>query len=92
VLTRRRRVEEVANVVAGAEDGFVALNHHHAHGRIVDGLLQRVGHGPVHRGRDRIFLVHPVQGDGHHTGIGVGQDVLGGVAHCSASFTKSSRS
>jgi hypothetical protein len=69
-----RLVQEVGDVVAGRKNRFMALDHHHAHRRVVVGRFERVGHGAVHGGGDGIFLVQAVQRDGHHAGVDVAQD------------------
>ena len=71
-------VQKVTNVIAGAENGFMALEHNGTYCRVGFGLRQRVRHAGVHGGGDGVFLVHPVQGDGQNTGAGVGQDVAHG--------------
>ena len=75
VHRRRRLVQKITNVVAGTEDRFVALNHQNTDGgiglRLVDGLR----HGGVHVARDGILFVEAVEGEGHHSGVDVGQDV-----------------
>jgi hypothetical protein len=90
VLAGRRLVQEVADVVAGREHGLVALQHDHAHRGVVARLLDRVGQRAVHGRGDGVLALQPVEGDGHHAGFGVGEDVA--HAHCSASLTKSRRS
>ncbi|MPM80982.1 hypothetical protein SDC9_128033 [bioreactor metagenome] len=77
----RRTLQEIADVVARAEDCHVALDHHHPHSCIALGGLQCVGQLGVHVGGDGVFLVHAVEGDGGDTVLLVDQDVLGRRAH-----------
>jgi hypothetical protein len=84
LLRGGRLVQEVANVIARAEDALMPLKHHHAHGWIGRRLRQRFGHGRVHGRGDGVFLVQSVEGDGHHPRINVGQDVRHG-GPCSVS-------
>jgi hypothetical protein len=52
----RRLVQEVADVVAGAEDGFMPLNTTTRTAASGCSGLQRVGHGAVHGGVMEFFL------------------------------------
>jgi len=70
-----RLLEEVADVVARAENGFIALNHHHPNGRIAGGRLHGISHGRVHVGGDGVLAGQAVEADGAHTGFGVNEDV-----------------
>ena len=81
ILRGRGLLQKVANVVARAEDGYVALEHHHAHAGVLLSSGQGVSHGGIHRGGDGVLLVHPVEGDGGHAGFGVDEDVFGGFGH-----------
>ena len=74
-------LEEVANIVARAEDGDVALEHHHAHGRIVLGCCQGACHFAVHGFGEGVLLAGTVEGDGANAFLGVHEDVLLGIAH-----------
>src|SRR6185369_5618959 len=88
-----RAVQEIADVVAGAEHGLVPLHDHHANGGVRLGGDQCIGHGGVHRQGDRVLAFEPVQGDGHHAAFGV--DKYFATAHgfaSNSSLTKSSRS
>ena len=68
--------EKVANVIARAEHGGIALQHHHTHGLVGRSAAQRFGQRRIHGLGDGVFLVHTVEGNGAYTGFGVHQDVL----------------
>src|SRR5207245_10513658 len=74
----RRIVQEIADVVTGGKNGFMALNHHRAHGGVVKGGFQCIGQGAIHGGGDGVFLVHAAQRDGHHARVNVAEDFRNG--------------
>ena len=72
-LRGRLALQKVANVIASAKHGDVALDDRDADGGVIFGLLQGVGHGAIHGLCERVFLVRAVDGEGHHAVGGVGQ-------------------
>ena len=56
ILRGRGLLQKVANVVTSAEDGHIALEHHHAHAGVLLSSGQGVSHGGIHRGGDGVFL------------------------------------
>ena len=81
-LRRGFALEKVADVIASTEYRYIALDDGDADRGVALGLLQRVGHSPVHGLGERVFLVRAVDGEGHHAVSGVGQNVL----HLGGSF------
>jgi hypothetical protein len=76
LLRGRLALQEIANVVAGAEHRDVALDDRDTDSGVGLGLLQTFGHGGVHGGGEGILLLHAVDGEGQHAVCDVGQDVV----------------
>ena len=68
VLVKRqlRVASHLTQVVTGAERTSAGSQHHHAALRVIRHLLQSVGQGGHHLGRQRIEAVRSIQGQAHH--------------------------
>ena len=75
VVARGRVVEEVLEVIAGGVDVGAALEEHHAHAGIGIRRLERVGHGLVHRGGNRVLFGGAIEGDGQYAAFTADGDV-----------------
>jgi hypothetical protein len=75
VLALRRVREEVVQVVAGGEAIAGAVEQHDAHRPVRVRRHDRVGETGIHRGRDRVLLVGPVQLDALHRAFADSDDV-----------------
>jgi hypothetical protein len=74
--TGRRRVEEIAQVIARRERIAAAGDQDHANRRVGRRTGERVGHRAVHRMRERVLFLRPVHGDREDGTVPADNDML----------------
>ena len=77
-LRALRLLQKITKIIACAKNSHIALNHDTAHGIVIHGGVQGIGHSRIHGFADGVLLVWTVQGNGANTGFGEDQKVLAG--------------